>query len=92
MIERASENEVGKFVHIDYKMPVSIRIPSGSADLITLNMGLHHFPQGTVMPFLREVYRLFKIRTTIVCISNFTPIVTYVVKHHFLASLGRHFK
>ena len=63
MIERASENEVGKFVHIDYKNPVTIRIPSGSADLITLNMGLHHFPQDTVMPFLKEVYRSYNTRT-----------------------------
>ena len=32
------------------------------------------------------------LRVTVVCISNFTPIVTYVVKHHFLATLGRRFK
>ena len=39
MIERGSEDEVGKFVLIDYANPVSVNVPSESADLITLNIG-----------------------------------------------------
>eukprot|EP00091_Calanus_sinicus_P021103 TRINITY_DN6089_c0_g1_i1.p1 TRINITY_DN6089_c0_g1~~TRINITY_DN6089_c0_g1_i1.p1 ORF type:complete len:258 (-),score=61.39 TRINITY_DN6089_c0_g1_i1:10-783(-) len=45
MLERGSKKEVGEFVHIDYKNPVTIQIPSESADLVTLNQGLHHFPK-----------------------------------------------
>ena len=39
MIERGSEDEVGQFVQIDYANPVSVHVPSESADLITLNIG-----------------------------------------------------
>ena len=60
MIERGSENEVGEFVQIDYNNPIFIKIPSESADLITLNIGLHHFPQETILPFLNEVYRILR--------------------------------
>ena len=60
MIERGSENEVGEFVFIDYKDPVTVKVPSGSADLVTLNQGLHHFPQESIMPFLYEVRRILR--------------------------------
>ena len=59
-IERGSENEVGKFVHIDYQNPVKIDIPSCSADLITLNQGLHHQPQDKIMELLTEIYRILR--------------------------------
>ena len=59
-VERGSENEVGKFVHIDYQNPVKIEIPSASADLITLNQGLHHQPQDKIMDFLSEVHRILR--------------------------------
>ena len=59
-VERGSENEVGKFVHIDYENPVKIDIPSSSADLITLNQGLHHQPQDKLMQFLSEIYRILR--------------------------------
>ena len=60
MLERGSENEVGEFVHINYKNPVKIQVPSDSADLITSNQGLHHFPQDTIKPFLLEVNRILR--------------------------------
>ena len=35
-------------------------IDDSSADLITVNQGLHHFPQCEVIPFLGEVYRILR--------------------------------
>ena len=57
MLERESEEEVGEFVFIDYKNPTRLDIPDNAADLVTLNQGLHHFPQQSLIPFLQEVYR-----------------------------------
>jgi len=61
MLERGSELEVGEFVAIDYKNPVSLGIPTNSVDLVTLNQGLHHFPQEAIIPFLQEVKRVLRV-------------------------------
>ena len=60
MLERESEEEVGEFVFIDYKNPTRLDIPDNAADLVTLNQGLHHFPQQSLIPFLQEVYRVLR--------------------------------
>jgi len=60
MIERGTQDEVGEFVHIDYTSPTKLTIPSDSADLVTLNQGLHHWPQHCLLPFLKEVFRVLK--------------------------------
>ena len=60
MLERGSEEEVGKFVFIDYKNPTRLDVPDSAADLVTLNQGLHHFPQHCIVPFLQEVYRVLR--------------------------------
>ena len=60
MLERESEEEVGEFVFLDYKNPNTLHIPDESADLITLNQGLHHFPQHSLLPFLSSVSRVLR--------------------------------
>ena len=60
VIERGTEQQVGEFVFIDYKDPTRIDIPSESADLITLNQGLHHQPQDKIMGLLSEIYRILR--------------------------------
>ena len=60
VIERGTEKEVGEFVFLDYSDPTSINIPSESADLITMNQGLHHQRQDKIMEFLSEVYRILR--------------------------------
>ena len=61
MLERECEQEVGQFVHIDYKNPTKLNdIPEECVDVVTLNQGLHHFPQSTLLPFLREVVRVLR--------------------------------
>ena len=62
MIERGTQDEVGEFVHIDYSNPIKLAIPSDSADLVTLNQGLHHWPQSCLLPFLNEVFRVLRPR------------------------------
>ena len=60
MLERECEGEVGHFVFLDYKNPTTLDIPDESADLISLNQGLHHFPQHTIIPFLTSVVRVLR--------------------------------
>ena len=60
VIERGTEKEVGEFVFIDYEDPTTIDIPSESADLVTMNQGLHHQHQEKIMGFLSEVYRILR--------------------------------
>ena len=60
MLERECEQEVGEFVFLDYKNPKTLDIPDESADLITLNQGLHHFPQHSLIPFLSSVSRVLR--------------------------------
>ena len=59
-VERGSPFSVGRFVPIDYAKPTLSGVPSASADLLTLNQGLHHFPQHTLVPFLAEVRRVLR--------------------------------
>jgi SAM-dependent methyltransferase len=35
-------------------------IPDNSADLVTINQGLHHIPPARLLPFLREVLRILR--------------------------------
>ena len=60
MLERECEGEGGHFVFLDYKNPTTLDIPDESADLISLNQGLHHFPQHTIIPFLTSVVRVLR--------------------------------
>ena len=60
VMERASEKEVGQFVPIDYENPCFLLLPSETADLVTLNIGMHHFPQNCIIPFLKEVNRVLR--------------------------------
>ena len=60
MLERGSEDEVGEFVFIDYKNPTRLGMPDTSADLVTMNQGLHHLPQDNLIQFLTEVHRVLR--------------------------------
>lgn len=60
VLERRSLEPIGEFVPVDYEFFEKIEIPDDSADLVTLNQGLHHFPQDKVLPFLREVRRILR--------------------------------
>ena len=60
VIERGTEKEVGEFVFLDYNNPTTINIPSESADLVTMNQGLHHQRQDRIMGFLSEVHRILR--------------------------------
>ena len=60
VLERGLSQPVGQFIRIDYKDPRKIALPDGSVDLLTLNMGLHHFPQSCIAKFLSEVARVLR--------------------------------
>ena len=62
VLERGSIDPIGKYVPIDYADPATPKwpIPDQSADLVTINQGLHHLPQDQIIDFLREVYRIMR--------------------------------
>jgi ubiquinone/menaquinone biosynthesis C-methylase UbiE len=53
---------LGHFVPINYSSVTTPQwnIPDSSADLVTMNQGLHHLPQGEIMKFLAEVCRVLR--------------------------------
>lgn len=59
-VERGSVGPVGEFVPIDYTRVETLRLPSGCADLVTMNQGLHHLPQARLPFFLAEVMRILR--------------------------------
>jgi hypothetical protein len=60
VIERGSLFSVGKFVEFDYAQVADVPIRSNSVDLITINMGLHHFPQDQLPVVFRIVHRILR--------------------------------
>lgn len=62
ILERGSIDPIGEFVPIDYSDPVTPcwSIPDESADLVTMNQGLHHLPQNHIMKFLAEIWRILR--------------------------------
>lgn len=45
---------------LDYKQPNLKNLEANSADVITCYIGLHHFPEETLQPFLKEVRRVLR--------------------------------
>lgn len=63
VLERGSVNPVGEFQMIDYALDDDnfLRgLEDGSADLVTMNQGLHHLPQNRLHVFLSEVRRVLR--------------------------------
>lgn len=60
VLERGSTGPVGEHVPIEYHSPGRLSIPDECADLVTINQGLHHLPQGQLMGFLIEVRRILR--------------------------------
>lgn len=62
VLERGSVEPMGKFVPIDYSNVALPKwdIPSESADLVTMNQGLHHLPYEEISKFLGEVLRILR--------------------------------
>ncbi|CUE70093.1 FAD-linked oxidase, putative, partial [Bodo saltans] len=60
-VERSDADPVGIFVPIDYRGGATFpAVPSNTADLVTMNQGLHHIPQERLADFLREVHRVLR--------------------------------
>eukprot|EP00756_Hemistasia_phaeocysticola_P008399 Hpha_TRINITY_DN14610_c2_g13::TRINITY_DN14610_c2_g13_i1::g.48367::m.48367 len=59
-LERGSADGLGKFVVIDYNLCDNLDVPTGAADLITMNQGLHHLPPCQLPAFLSEVVRILR--------------------------------
>lgn len=62
VLERGSVEPLGHFVLVDYQDVTTPgwAIPDESADLVTMNQGLHHLPQTDIMKFLGEVRRILR--------------------------------
>jgi hypothetical protein len=61
VLERSSAVPVGTYVHIDYTdVGVFRGVPDQSADLVTMNQGLHHLRPEQLMIFINEVYRVLR--------------------------------
>ena len=62
VLERGSVEPLGDFVPIDYSNVTTPQwgIPDESADLVTMNQGLHHIPREEVMKFLSQVFRILR--------------------------------
>lgn len=62
VLERGASKPIGNLISIDYSQPgnIKLEIPSEGCDLVTLNQGLHHFPQHQIMRFLAEIYRILR--------------------------------
>lgn len=62
ILERGSVEPLGHFVSIDYSDVATPEwnIPDQSADLVTMNQGLHHLPQNEIMKFLAQVRRVLR--------------------------------
>eukprot|EP01130_Rhizamoeba_saxonica_P011264 TRINITY_DN4671_c0_g1_i1.p1 TRINITY_DN4671_c0_g1~~TRINITY_DN4671_c0_g1_i1.p1 ORF type:complete len:1492 (-),score=328.12 TRINITY_DN4671_c0_g1_i1:22-4221(-) len=61
VLERCSLEEVGEFKYISYDNPVNMgHIEGESADIITMNQGLHHLPQNHLMQFVENIYRILR--------------------------------
>lgn len=63
VLERGSVTPAGRFVAVDYTSLEEgwlSAIPSGAADLVTMNQGLHHLPPSLLRSFLREVRRVLR--------------------------------
>lgn len=60
VIERGSLFSVGTFVKIDYSNVEDLPIRSNSVDLVTINMGLHHFRQEQLPNLLAMVRRILR--------------------------------
>lgn len=62
VLERGSVEPLGKFVPIDYSNVAVPKwdIPNESADLVTMNQGLHHLSYEEIPKFLSEVRRILR--------------------------------
>ena len=64
ILERGSLEPVGEFVHAslysEAAFPEKLDISTESADLVTMNQGLHHLPQACLMQFLSEIRRILR--------------------------------
>eukprot|EP00929_Paragymnodinium_shiwhaense_P054678 TRINITY_DN27413_c0_g1_i1.p1 TRINITY_DN27413_c0_g1~~TRINITY_DN27413_c0_g1_i1.p1 ORF type:complete len:1588 (+),score=423.13 TRINITY_DN27413_c0_g1_i1:99-4862(+) len=60
VLERGSVEEAGKYCPWELGEAGEFAVPSASADLVTMNQGLHHLKQDRIMPFLAEVYRVLR--------------------------------
>lgn len=62
ILERGSVEPLGHFVPIDYRDVATPQwnIPDESADLVTMNQGLHHLPHSEIMKFLAQVRRILR--------------------------------
>ncbi|EFC40861.1 FAD linked oxidase [Naegleria gruberi] len=56
-MERGSLKPVGKFVKLNYSC---LDLESSSADMVTMNQGLHHIPPQHLQSFLKEVFRILR--------------------------------
>ena len=62
IVERGSIELVGEPVHFDLFVSASWKqIPDESADLVTINQGMHHIPPDErLLAFLQEVLRVLR--------------------------------
>eukprot|EP00759_Apiculatamorpha_spiralis_P047131 PhF_6_TR42996/c0_g1_i1/m.65620 len=59
-MERGSAEPLGTFVPIEYSDATFSVVPDESADLVTMNQGLHHIPLSSLKTFLMEVLRVLR--------------------------------
>jgi SAM-dependent methyltransferase len=91
VLERGSVEPLGHFVLVDYQDVTTPRwaIPDESADLVTMNQGLHHLPQTDIMKFLGEVRRILRPGGLfIVREHNARPVTPPSVRNPFLLPLS----
>eukprot|EP00164_Ancoracysta_twista_P002113 GFYU01002789.1.p1 GENE.GFYU01002789.1~~GFYU01002789.1.p1 ORF type:complete len:1110 (-),score=314.84 GFYU01002789.1:142-3471(-) len=75
-LERGSVDPIGHFVYIDYEDAAKSlsTLPSHSQDLITINMGLHHFPQKHIIPLLTQLRRILRVGGVLILREHDTDI------------------
>ena len=58
--ERGQIGKIGQFINLDYKPFDERVIPSGSVDLVTCFIGLHHCPLDSIAPFIQSIRRILR--------------------------------
>lgn len=59
-IEQESFIFVDKFIQYDFNFVKNIPLPNNNVDVITCLIGLHHFTDFNIIPFLKNIYKILK--------------------------------